>query len=109
MFINFARYEVRDRATIEAIRRKVETMCAPLGRRVHAVVNYEGFEIARDVEDAWAEMVSRLVAAWYDGVTRYTTSAFLRAKLGEALARRRLAPHIFETEDEALAALPKNP
>jgi propionate CoA-transferase len=52
-------------------------------------------------------MVSRLVASWYDGVTRYTTSAFLRAKLGEALARRKLAPHIFETEDEALAALPK--
>ena len=91
---------------MEAIARKVEGICAPLRRRVHAVVNYEGFVLGRDVEDAWADTVSEIVARWYDGVTRYTTSAFLRAKLGEALAKRRLAPHIFESEEEALAALP---
>jgi propionate CoA-transferase len=107
LFVNFARFEVRDLATIAAIARKAEALCAPLGRRVHAIVNYEGFEIAREVEDAWAEMVSDLVDRFYDGVTRYTTSAFLRAKLGEALERRKLAPHIFETEEEALAALPR--
>ena len=58
------------------------------------------------VEDAWADRVSEIVERWYDGVTRYTTSSFLRAKLGDALARRKLAPHIFETEEEAIAALP---
>ena len=78
-------------------------ICEPLGRRVHAVVNYEGFVLDRDVEDAWADMVSEVVERWYDGVTRYTTSAFLRAKLGDALARPKLAPHIFESEEEALA------
>ena len=74
---------------------------------MHAVVNYEGFVLVREVEDAWADMVSEVVARWYDDVTRYTTSAFLRAKLGDALAKRKLAPHIFETEEEALAALPR--
>ncbi|MCE9658181.1 MAG: acyl CoA:acetate/3-ketoacid CoA transferase [Burkholderiales bacterium] len=106
LFINFERFEVHSLATIEAIARKVNEICEPLQRRVHAVVNYEGFVLARDIEDAWAESVSEIVARRYDGVTRYTTSAFLRAKLGEALARRKLAPHIFESEEEALAALP---
>ena len=107
LFLNFARFEVRSLATIEAIARKVEEICAPLGRRVHAVVNYEGFVLGREVEDEWADRVSEIVERWYDGVTRYTTSAFLRAKLGDALARRKLAPHIFESEEEALAALPR--
>ena len=106
LFINFERYEVHSLETIEAIRRKVAEISAPLKRRIHAVVNYEGFVLGRDVEDAWADLVSEVVERWYDGVTRYTTSAFLRAKLGDALSRRKLAPHIFESEEEALAALP---
>ena len=83
--------------TIEAIRRKVDEICAPLGRRVRAVVNYDGFVLGRDVEDAWADMVSEVVERWYDGVTRYTTSAFLRAKLGDALvAAQARAAHLRE-------------
>ena len=46
-----------------------------------------------------------IVDRWCDRVTRYTTSAFLRTKLGEALARRSVSPHVFEAEGEARAAL----
>jgi propionate CoA-transferase len=35
-----------------------------------------------------------------DHVSRYTTSAFMRLKLGDALARN-VAPHIFETSTDA--------
>ena len=84
---------------------QVELLCAPLGRRVRAIVNYEGFVLAREIEDAWAQSVARIVERWYEGVTRYTTSAFLRAKLGEALARRKVAAHVFETAEEAREAL----
>ena len=59
----------------------------------------------RDVEDAWAESVSGIVQRWYLNVTRFTTSAFLRAKLGDALVTRSVAPHVFETEQEARAHL----
>ena len=38
---------------------------------------------------------------YYTTAFRYTTSALLRLKLGEALARRRGAAQIFETADEA--------
>ena len=61
--------------------------------------------LERGLEDAYAEMVDETVRRWYSGVTRFTTSAFMRAKLGEALSQRRLAPHIFESEAEALQHL----
>ena len=38
-------------------------------------------------------------------VTRYTTSGFLRLKLGQALAQRGVAPHVYESSDEALKHL----
>ena len=105
LFINFEYFEVKTMERVYAIEEKVERLLQPLQRRVHAVVNYEGFVLDREVEDAWAECVQRLVSRFYDRVTRYTTSAFLRAKLGDALASREVAPHIFETQAEARAAL----
>ena len=105
LFINFEYFEVRTLEAVSAIEEKVAQLLEPLQRRVHAVVNYEGFVLDREVQDAWADCVQQLVARFYDRVTRYTTSAFLRAKLGDALASREVAPHIFETEAEARAAL----
>ena len=105
LFINFERFEVKTLETVKAVEEKVRSICEPLGQRVHAIVNYEGFVLDRDVEDAWAESVSVIVQRWYLNVTRFTTSAFLRAKLGDALATRSVAPHVFETEQEARAHL----
>ena len=50
-------------------------------------------------------MVQDLTDHFYSGVTRYTTSGFLRVKLGYALGRRQLAPHIYESAEEARAHL----
>ena len=105
LFLNFEKLEVRSLDMVEAIRRKVASICEPLGHKVDAIVNYEGFELGRDLEDAYAGMVHDVVARYYREVTRFTTSSFMRAKLGAALARRDVAPHIFETEEEAAAGL----
>jgi len=40
-------------------------------------------------------------------VTRYSTNGFLRLKLGEALAGRGVAPHIYESSLEARTYLAK--
>ena len=45
-------------------------------------------------------MVKSVVERYYWGVIRYTTS-FLRMKLGNALSARGLAPHIYESAEEA--------
>ena len=41
----------------------------------------------------------------YLTTTRYTTSAFMRMKMQEALRKRGLAPHIYERKEEAHAVV----
>ena len=55
--------------------------------------------------DEYSAMVRDLADRFYSGVTRYTTSGFLRTKLGDALNRRAVAPHIYESAEEASAHL----
>ena len=90
---------------MEKIRRIVENKLAPLGRKVYAIVNYDNFEIFPDIIDEYSAMVRDLVDRFYSGVTRYTTSSFLRAKLGDALKQRAVAPHIYESAEEATTHL----
>jgi propionate CoA-transferase len=65
-------------------------------------VNYDNFDLAPEVADEYAAMVRQLVDHYYFGVSRYTTSGFLRAKLGKALSQRGVAPHIYESASDAL-------
>jgi len=90
---------------VDAIRTQVEKHLAPLGKRVFGVVNYDHFTILPDLMDAYSNMVKDVVDRFYSGVTRYTTSSFLRMKLGDSLERRNVAPHIYESSDEAYAHL----
>jgi propionate CoA-transferase len=103
LFLDFGGLKVRTQADIDAIRNAVEARCRIFGKRVAAIVNYDGCHIDDAVIDAYAVMVRYMEDRYYTQVTRYTTSAFLRVKLGEALARRHVAPHVFETADEARA------
>jgi propionate CoA-transferase len=105
LFLNFEKLEVKTLSQVDAIRQKVRAICEPLGHKVYAIVNYEGFVLDRDVQDAYTEMVQEVVERYYLGATRFTTSSFMRAKLGAALARRNLSPYIFESEQEARAGL----
>jgi propionate CoA-transferase len=101
LFINFERLRVRTPADVATIREAIERQLSPLGKRIYAVVNYDNFEIDPEVLDAWSQMVKCLVDRYYWGVTRYTTSGFLRMKLGDALSKRGVAPHIYESGNEA--------
>ena len=100
-FINFERLSVRSQQDIDNVRREIEGKLEPLGKKVYGIVNYDNFVIAPDLIDAWTEMVKGVVERYYWGVTRYTTSNFLRLKLGKALSARGLAPHIYESAEEA--------
>ena len=104
-FVNLEAYAVRSAADVDAVRAIVERRLGPLGRRVYAVVNYDNFSIDPDLVDAYAAMVQSLCDRYYLQVTRYTTSGFMRMKLGEALASRHLAPHIYESAEEARSHL----
>ena len=100
-FVNLERFALRSPADIDAIAKEVETKLSDVDKRVYAIVNYDNFSILPELLDDYSAMVSRLVDRFYCGVSRYTTSGFLRIKLGEALQRRGVAPHIFESAKEA--------
>ena len=112
LFANFEGMSVRSVADVESVRRVFDALCRRIGRKVALVVNYDGFRLDESVSDAYFEMVSDLEAQYYSAAVRYTTSAFMRVKLGSELSARRSAAHVFETRSEALdfasqhAALP---
>ena len=100
-FVNFENFEIRSHNMIEAVRQHVIDYLEPLGGKVFTIVNYDNFFILPQLMDGYANMIKELVDRFYLGVTCYTTSAFLRVKLGEALEQRDLAPHIYDNVEEA--------
>ncbi|HSK40670.1 MAG TPA: CoA-transferase [Arenibaculum sp.] len=100
-FVNFENFTIRNRDDVEKVRRAVTERLEPVGHKVQAIVNYDSFTILPEIVDEYTEMVKGLVERFYSGVTRYTTSAFLHTKLGDALRRRDVAPHIYESREEA--------
>jgi propionate CoA-transferase len=100
-FINFERLTVKTQRDVDEIREHVERRLAPIGKKVYAIVNYQNAVILPEIVPAYTDMVRYLMDRYYWGVTRYSTSGFLRVKLGDALQERGVAPHIYESAEEA--------
>jgi propionate CoA-transferase len=103
LFINFEKMRVRSLEDVADIRAQVEKVCGPLDGKVDVVVNYDGFRLEDDVASAYAEMVADLENRFYNRVTRYSGSAFMRLKLGKTIEGS--GAHIFETSEAAQAFL----
>ena len=97
LFVDLTGCRVRSEEQVEAVREQVRSMVEPLGRKVTAVINYDGCVIDPVIAETWFDMVRDVHARFYDKASRYTTSAFMRLKLGDQLRRRKMAPHVFET------------
>ena len=85
----------------ERIRSAVDNLLGPLGRRVNSIVNYDRFQADDDVAEAYLDLVRYVEETYYLKVSRYTTSGFMRLKLGKELARRKVSSHVFESQAEA--------
>jgi propionate CoA-transferase len=107
-FVNFEGYAVRTLQDIEAVRRAVAEILEPLGQKVYTIVNYDNFSIVPELVDAYTDMVKDVVKRFYISTTRYTTSTFLRMKLGDALKQRKEPSRIYENLEEARKALNLN-
>jgi propionate CoA-transferase len=99
LFLNFEGLRLRTAKDVDDIQQAVERRCREIGHRVPAVVNYDNFRLDPELVDAYAAMVRHMEETWYTHVSRYTSSAFLRMKLGGALERAGVRPHLFETSD----------
>ena len=103
LFLNMEGMHVKTRDDVDRVRRVIEERVQGIGKKVALVVNYDDFLIDAAVADTYAAMVRYMETHYYTTASRYTTSAFMRLKLGEALSRRRVSAHIFETREEAHA------
>ena len=103
LFIDLDGYRARSEREVEAVREAVAARVGSLGRKVNAVISYDSCVIEPEMAEAWFAMAADVESRFYHHVSRYTTSAFMRLKLGDALSRRAVAPHIFETPHEARA------
>ncbi len=105
LFVNLEGWSVRKKSDVDDLRNALVDARMKAGRRVNAVVNHDGCRIADDLYDDYAEMIAYMLENHYVSTTRYTTSAFMRMKMQEALKKRGVKPHIYERPDEAHASL----
>ncbi len=104
-FINMEAVSVSTPAQAEAIVAEIEKRLTAVGRKVPVVVNYDNFYLAPDLADTYTAAVRSLSERFYETVTRYTTSSFMRLKLSGHLTERGMAPYIYESHQEALGWL----
>ena len=108
LFVNLEGWSVRKKSDIDDLRNALVAARIAAGRRVNSVVNHDGCRIADDLYDDYAEMIHYMSENHYITTARYSTSAFTRIKMLEALDKRGLAPHIFERPEQAHAVISKD-
>jgi propionate CoA-transferase len=106
-FVNFEGYAVQTSEDIRQVEQTVREKLQALDHKVYAVINYDNFYLNPELIQEYTQMVKRLMDDIYSGATRYTTSTFLRTKLGDALQSCNITPHIYQTPKGALQALEK--
>lgn len=107
LFINLEKLRIRNQGDVDRIARRVHEICGPLDHKVDAIANYDGTVIYPEIEDTYSAAVQALEDRYYQSVTRYSASAFMRLKLGKVFAGSKGA-HIFETSEDAQRFLDKN-
>ncbi|OTP68737.1 Acetyl-CoA:acetoacetyl-CoA transferase, alpha subunit [Caballeronia sordidicola] len=101
LFANFEGMGVRSNGDVESVRRVLEAFCNRIENQVSLIVNYDGFRLDDSVADTYFAMVKLLQLKYYSSATRFTTSAFMRMKLGAAFCEPDGASHVCETHAQA--------
>jgi propionate CoA-transferase len=102
IYIDLHAMRVRSQEDLRNIREAVDRVLGAIGKRVYAIVNYERFECDVELLTGYMDLVKHVQDSYYISVKRYTSSAFLRHKLGTELAERRSLPfEVFGSANEA--------
>src|SRR5262249_38840406 len=78
LFIDLRQLTIVCDREIERIRSEVERRVAPLGHRVHGIVNYRALRIAPAARDSYRRMLKALEEKYFFEITRYGMSDALR-------------------------------
>lgn len=101
LFLDYSGMQVRSEDDLTRIKDAVDAALEPLGRCVHAIVNYDSFTTEDAVNDAYLDLVRYVEERYYIDVSRYTTSGFMRLKLGHEFAARHITSEVVGSEREA--------
>ncbi len=101
-FLNMEGMSLVSAHEVKVIGAAVHKRLAAIGKKVQMVVNYDNFYLDPALTDDYTAGVRRLAERYYASVTRYTTSSFMRLKLTRQLHPRDIAPHIYESREEAM-------
>lgn len=102
-YINLAGLAIESREQLKKHSKAMHKFFKNIGKKVNVISNFDGRTVAPKLSTAHADFLADLENKYYLSAARYTTSAFLRQKLGQDLKNRKISPHIFETADEAAA------
>ncbi len=105
LFINFAGLRIESHAQVEEMEQYVREAYQRQGRRIYAVVDYEGTEIAPDLIDDYGERIKKLHDLHGLATMRYSSSGFTRSVLRYIGAAKDLESNIFTTREEAIRAI----
>jgi len=105
LFLDFSGMRVRSTRDIDEIINAVDATLKPHGRRVTAIVNYDSFSVDTDVADQYMDAVQYVEKTYYDKVSRYTTSGFMRLKLAHELGKRDVTTSVVESHSDAKTEL----
>lgn len=105
LFIDFAGLRIESRAQVEEIARLVRESVEAHGRRVYAVVNYEGTEVAPEIVEYYGERIKELQSRYAISTVRYSSSGLTRSVLRYLGAAVDLESNAFTTREEAIRAI----
>ncbi|MEA1902782.1 MAG: CoA-transferase [Actinomycetota bacterium] len=103
VFMDYSGLHIRTPDDVALVVEGVDRLLGPLERRVNSIVNYDRFILDETAVEAYGDAVRYVADRYYleNGVTRYSTNAFMRLKLGREFAKRELDPALYEPRDEA--------
>ena len=101
VFANLSGLDIATKEDLAKLDRELNKFFKGIGEKVNIVSNHDGISVAPRLAAKFVNLLSQLDYDYYLTSTHYTTSAFLRQKLGADLKQRSIQPHIFETKQEA--------
>ncbi len=105
LFINLAGLRIESGEQVDEMSRHVREAYETQGRRIYAIVNYEGTEIAPEVIDSYGERIKALYEHFGLATMRYSSSGLTRSVLRYLGAAKDLESNIFATREEAIRAI----
>ena len=74
--VNFERLSITDSTQIEGIRDLIERHCRPLGKKVHTILNGDGFTVVPELIRDYEDMIGQIMERYFEDACRYSAHVF---------------------------------